>query len=52
VLTVVTLGVGLLISIPGLIALAIGWFVLSLVGTVRAAGDRLFRYPLTIRFIR
>ena len=41
----------LLIGIPFLIATAIYWFVAVIIGSVRANGGELFRYPLTIRFI-
>jgi uncharacterized Tic20 family protein len=40
-----------LIGIPILIGLVIAWFVLVIVGSVRANGGELYRYPITIRFI-
>ena len=42
----------LLIGIPLLIGLAIAWFVLVIIGSVRANAGELYRYPITIRFIR
>jgi uncharacterized protein len=52
VLAIVTLGIGLLIAIPGWIFLALGWFALTIVGTIKAADDKRFKYPLTIRFVK
>lgn len=52
VLTVVTLGFGLLIAIPAMIVIGLAWFVLSIVGAIRAWNDGVFRYPLTIRFVK
>jgi uncharacterized Tic20 family protein len=51
-IAIVTLGVGLLIAIPGWIFLALGWFALTLVGAIKAATDQPWRYPLTIRFVK
>jgi uncharacterized Tic20 family protein len=51
-LAIVTLGVGLLIAVPGWIALALGWFALTIVGAIKAASDQTFRYPLSIRFVK
>ena len=52
VLGVLTLGLallpfGLLFGAGGL-----WWFVLSIVGAVKASNGEAFRYPLTIRFVR
>jgi uncharacterized Tic20 family protein len=41
----------LLIGIPILIALAIGYVVLIVMASVKAQGGEPFRYPLTIRFV-
>lgn len=49
---IVTLGIGLLIAIPGWIFLALGWFAMTVVGAIKAAGDQPWRYPLTIRFVK
>jgi uncharacterized protein len=42
----------LLIGIPILIALAIAYVVFVIIASVRANNGQLYRYPLTIRFIR
>ena len=47
-----TLGIGLLLFIPIFFAVAIAWLVLVVIGAVRASRGELYRYPLTIRFIR
>jgi uncharacterized Tic20 family protein len=52
ILAIVTLGIGLLIAIPGWIFLALAWFALTIVGTIKAADDKVFKYPLTIRFVK
>ncbi len=39
------------IGIPLIFAIAIGGFVLSIIGTIKASDNILYRYPLTIRFI-
>lgn len=41
----------LLIGLPILLALGIGYVVLVILATVEANGGRFYRYPLTIRFI-
>ena len=57
--TVLTLGLGLIFSIPGafilLVAyavLAIAWVVCSIIGTLRAYEGRPYHYPFTMRLIR
>lgn len=52
ILTFVTLGFGLLIAIPAMIVIGIAWFVLSIIGAIRAWNDGVFRYPFTIRFVK
>lgn len=52
VFSIFTFGIGLLVTIPGLILLGLAWFALTLVGTIKAASSETYRYPLTIRFVR
>lgn len=54
--TVLTLGIGLLVTIPaGLVlvlaiaAIAVTWLVCSVVATVKAWNGEAYRYPLTLR---
>jgi uncharacterized Tic20 family protein len=44
----IVIGIGILL----LIALGIAYVVLIIIASVRANGGQLFRYPLTIRFVR
>jgi len=54
--TVLTLGIGLLVTIPaGLVlvlaigAIAVTWLVCSIIATVKAWNGERYRYPLTLR---
>ena len=40
-----------LIGIPMLIAIGFGSLILAIMATIRAAEDKHYRYPLTIRFL-
>ena len=40
-----------LIGIPFLIAIGIGWLVLTIVAAVKASNGEGYRYPMTIRFV-
>lgn len=52
VFSIATIGIGLLITIPGFILLGLAWIALTLVGTIKAANSETYRYPLTIRFVK
>jgi len=52
VLTVLTFGLGALLTIPAGALLALLWLVFTIVGALRASNDRLYRYPLAIPFLR
>ncbi|HET7615333.1 MAG TPA: DUF4870 domain-containing protein, partial [Bacillales bacterium] len=47
-------GILMLVLIGFVLLLVIGvvWFILVIVATVRAGEGRVYRYPLTIRFIK
>ena len=51
VLTIITLGIGLLLTIPLGLALFVGWLVLTIVGAVKANNGEHYRYPFTIRLV-
>ena len=51
VLTVLTLGLGLVLVLPLLLAVVVGWIVLTILAAVRASEGREYRYPFTIRFV-
>lgn len=52
VLTFLTFGLGALFTFPALMLLGVLWLLFTLVGILRAANDRLYRYPLAIPFLR
>ncbi|NJK44084.1 MAG: DUF4870 domain-containing protein [Pleurocapsa sp. SU_196_0] len=49
---IVTFGLGLLAAVPFLIALAVFQVVMMIVAGIEANNGKLYRYPLTIRFIK
>src|SRR5687768_8590800 len=51
VVTIVTLGVGLLLLLP--LALAVGafWLIMTIIGAVKTGNGEDYRYPLTIRMV-
>ena len=51
-LTLVTFGLGVIVTLPAMFLLAAAWIVLSLAGALRAWNDGVFRYPFTIRFVK
>lgn len=57
--TILTLGIGMIFTIPGAFVLllaycilAVAWFVCSIIGTLRAYDGKTYHYPFTIRLIR
>ncbi len=52
ILTIVTLGVGLLVIVPLVIAIAVLLLIFVIQAGVKANSGDEYRYPLTIRFIR
>lgn len=52
VFSFVTLGFGLFLFIPLFIAAVVAWLVVVIVAAVKASKGEMFRYPLTIRFVR
>ena len=51
-LSIVTLGVGLLLAIPLWIIIAIAWLVLTIIATMKANEGVYYRYPFTLRLIK
>jgi uncharacterized Tic20 family protein len=51
VLTVVTLGIGLLVVIPLFLAFGAFWLVMTIVAAVKTGNGEDYRYPLTIRMV-
>jgi uncharacterized Tic20 family protein len=52
VFTLVTFGLGAVLTAPVGVGLGIVWLTFSIIGAVRAANDEPFRYPITIPFVR
>lgn len=52
VLSVVTLGIGLIIAIPGWIIVGIAWLVFTIIAAIKANEGVAYRYPLTLRLIK
>ena len=52
VFTLITLGIGALITVPLFFVLFVGWFVLTIVAAVKANSGERYRYPLTLRLIK
>ncbi len=52
VFTLITLGVGALITIPAFFVLFVGWFVLTIVAAVKANSGEHYRYPFSLRLIK
>ena len=52
VLSVVTLGIGLIIAIPAWIVIGIAWLVLSIIAAMKANEGVPYRYPFTLRLVK
>ena len=52
IFTLITLGIGALITVPAFFVLFIGWFVLTVVAAVKANGGEHYRYPFTLRLVK
>ena len=51
-LSIVTLGIGLLIAVPAWIVIAIGWLVLTIMAAVKSSNGEFYRYPMTLRLVK
>lgn len=52
VLTVLTLGLGALISIPGYVIVSIAWLVFTIIATIKANEGTAYRYPFALRLVK
>ncbi|TBR38742.1 MULTISPECIES: DUF4870 domain-containing protein [Dyella] len=52
VLTVATLGIGALLTIPAGIVIGIAWLVLVIIGAIKANEGEKYRYPFCLRLIK
>ena len=51
-LSIVTLGIGLIIAIPAWVIVGIAWLVLTILAAVKANEGVAYRYPFTLRLIK
>lgn len=51
VLSVLTIGIGLVIAIPAWIVIGIGWLVLTIIAAIRSNNGERYRYPFSWRLI-
>jgi uncharacterized protein len=52
VLSIMTLGLGLLIAIPAGIVVGIGWLVFTIIAAIKASEGVAYRYPFSIRLVK
>nr|WP_234411375.1 DUF4870 domain-containing protein [Rhodanobacter thiooxydans] len=52
VLSVMTLGIGLIIAIPLWVIIGVAWLVLTIIAAIKANEGALYRYPFTLRLIK
>lgn len=51
-LAIMTLGIGLIIAIPGWIIIGVAWIVLTIIAGIKANEGVAYRYPLSLRLIK
>ena len=51
-LSVLTLGIGLIVTFPLMVIVGIAWLVLTIIAAVKANDGVAYRYPLTLRLIK
>lgn len=52
ILSVVTLGIGLIIAVPVALVVGIAWLVFTIIAAIKANEGVAYRYPLTLRLIK
>ncbi len=52
VLTIMTLGIGILLALPVGLIVGIGWLVFVIIATIKASEGVAYRYPITLRLIK
>lgn len=51
-LTIVTLGIGALVSVPLYLIVALAWLVLTIIASVKANDGVAYRYPFALRLVK
>lgn len=51
-LTVITFGIGILLTLPVGLAVTVAWLVLTIIAAIKSSEGVSYRYPLTLRLIK
>ena len=52
VLTLVTLGIGIFLTLPLMVIVGIAWLVFTIIAAVKANQGERYRYPMTLRLVK
>ncbi len=52
VLTLVTLGIGALLTVPLMILVGLAWLVFTIIASIKANQGERYRYPFTLRLVK
>jgi uncharacterized Tic20 family protein len=52
IFSIVTLGIGLLITIPVGVIVAIAWLVFTIIAAIKASEGVAYRYPISLRLVK
>lgn len=52
ILSIVTLGIGLLLTVPLMIIFGIAWLVLTIIASIKANNGETYRYPFALRLVK
>ena len=52
VLSILTLGIGLVIAVPAWVIIGVAWLILSIIAAIKANDGIAYRYPFTLRLIK
>ena len=52
VLTIITLGIGGLLTVPLMVLVGIGWLVFTIIAGIKANQGERYRYPFTLRLVK
>ncbi|WP_345295704.1 DUF4870 domain-containing protein [Luteimonas vadosa] len=51
-LSILTLGIGMVIAIPAWIVIGVAWIVLTIIASMKANEGVAYRYPFTLRLVK
>lgn len=52
ILTVITFGIGILLTVPVGLAAAVAWLILTVIAAIKSSEGVSYRYPFTLRLIK